>query len=101
MTYSSIPLIEGLLKDTEKHLLSVGIKITDKNRGMLETILKQEFTKNPLTQKYTPTQVVNKFLSENYQFKETLTPRSFSEETFFLIMQWGIHKASEISNFDE
>ena len=101
MTYSPIPLIKGLIRDTQEYLLSLNIEISQKENEILELTLKKEFTKSALIQKNTPTQVVNKFLSEHYNLTNKLTPRSFSEDTFFLIMQWGVHKASEMKKSNE
>ena len=101
MTYSPIPLIQGLIHDTQVYLLSLDIEISQNEKISLEKTLKKEFTKSALIQKNTPTQLVNKFLFDNYNLTSKLTPRSFSEDTFLLIMQWGIHKASEIKKSNE
>ena len=96
MTYSPIQLINGLIQDTQEYLLSIDIEMSQKEIEILELTLKKEFTKSTLIQKNTPTQVINNFLSYHYNLTNKLTPRSFSEDTFFLIMQWGVHKASEM-----
>tara|TARA_B100000902_G_scaffold150737_1_gene147241 strand:- start:530 stop:826 length:297 start_codon:yes stop_codon:yes gene_type:complete len=98
MSYSSVPLIQGLIKDTEEYLLSNGINVKKEDKDLLETTLRKEFTKSYDLQTNTPTQIVNSFLYKNYQLSSKLTPRSFSEETFMLIMQWGVHKASKIQD---
>lgn len=96
MTYSPIQLINGLIQDTQEYLLSIDIEMSQKEIEILELTLKKEFTKSTLIQKNTPTQVINNFMSDHYNLTNKLTPRSFSEDTFFLIMQWGVHKASEM-----
>jgi hypothetical protein len=101
MTYSAVPLINGLLVDTDKYLASLNITISKNEKDLLKRTLKHEFTKSMYLQKNTPTQLVNNFLLDNYELSEKLTPRSFSEETFLLIMQWGLHKASKVSNKSE
>ena len=97
MSYSPVPLINGLIADTQKYLISLDIKIAKKEIDLLQQALSSELTKNVSLQTNTPTQIVNTFLVENYELSNKLTPRSFSEETFFLIMQWGVHKASKVS----
>ena len=87
--------------DTDKYLASLNITISKNEKDLLKRTLKLEFTKSMYLQKNTPTQLVNNFLVENYELSSRLTPRSFSEETFFLIMQWGINKASRVSNKNE
>ena len=96
MSYSPVPLINGLIIDTQKYLISQKIKVTKKEKNLLKRTLENELTKNLSSQTNTPTQIVNNFLLENYELSQKLTPRSFSEETFFLIMQWGINKASKV-----
>ena len=98
MSYSPFPLINGLINDTQDYLTSVNIVITKQENDLLKSILTTELTKSLNIQTNTPTQLVNNFLVENYELSSRLTPRSFSEETFFLIMQWGINKASRVSN---
>ncbi len=96
MSYSPFPLINGLIIDTQKYLISQKIKVTKKEKNLLKRTLENELTKNLSSQTNTPTQIVNNFLLENYELSQKLTPRSFSEETFFLIMQWGVNKASKV-----
>ena len=90
MSYSPVPLINGLIIDTQEYLISQKITVTKKEKDLLKKILENELTKSLSSQTNTPTQIVNNFLLENYKLSQKLTPRSFSEETFFLIMQWGI-----------
>ena len=49
MTYSPIPLIKGLIHDTQEYLLSLNIEISQKENEILELTLKKEFTKSLLT----------------------------------------------------
>ena len=72
-------------------------RLEKKEIDLLQKTLSSELTKKIRLQTNTPTQIVNTFLLENYELSNKLTPRSFSEETFFLIMQWGVHKASKVS----
>ena len=101
MSYSPLPLINGLINDTHDYLTSVNVVITKKEKELLKSALTTELTKSLDIQTNTPTQIVNNFLKNNYELSKRLTPRSFSEETFFLIMQWGINKASTVSNKNE
>ena len=96
MSYSPVPLINGLIIDTQEYLTSQKITVTKEEKNLLKRTLENELTKSLSSQKNTPTQIVNNFLSENYELSQKLTPRSFSEETFFLIMQWGVNKASKV-----
>ena len=97
MSYSPVPLINGLIADTQEYLISLDIKIAKKEIDLLQQTLSSELTKKIRLQTNTPTEIVNTFLLENYDLSNKLTPRSFSEETFYLIMQWGVHKASKVS----
>jgi len=101
MSYSPVPLINGLIIDTLEYLTSQQITATKKEKDLFKRTLENELTKSLNSQTNTPTQIVNNFLLENYELSKKLTPRSFSEETFFLIMQWGINKASEVKNKSE
>ena len=101
MSYSPVPLINGLIIDTLEYLTSQQITATKKEKDLFKRTLENELTKSLKSQTNTPTQIVNNFLLENYELSKKLTPRSFSEETFFLIMQWGINKASEVKNKSE
>lgn len=96
MSYSPVPLINGLIIDTQEYLTSQKITVTKEEKNLLKRTLENELTKSLSSQKNTPTQIVNNFLLENYELSQKLTPRSFSEETFFLIMQWGVNKASKV-----
>ena len=96
MSYSPVPLINGLIIDTQEYLTSQKITVTKEEKNLLKRTLENELTKSLSSQTNTPTQIVNNFLLENYELSQKLTPRSFSEETFFLIMQWGGNKASKV-----
>ena len=96
MSYSPVPLINGLIIDTQEYLTSQKITVTKEEKNLLKRTLENELTKRLSSQTNTPTQLVNNFLLENYELSQKLTPRSFSEETFFLIMQWGVNKASKV-----
>ena len=96
MSYSPVPLINGLIIDTQEYLTSQKITVTKEEKNLLKRTLENELTKRLSSQTNTPTQIVNNFLLENYELSQKLTPRSFSEETFFLIMQWGVNKASKV-----
>lgn len=101
MSYSPVPLINGLIIDTQEYLTSQKITVTKEEKNLLKRTLENELTKSLSSQTNTPTQIVNNFLLENYELSQKLTPRSFSEETFFLIMQWGVNKASRLENKSE
>ena len=101
MSYSPVPLINGLIIDTQEYLTSQKITVTKEEKNLLKRTLENELTKRLSSQTNTPTQIVNNFLLENYELSQKLTPRSFSEETFFLIMQWGVNKASRLENKSE
>ena len=96
MSYSPVPLINGLIIDTQEYLTSQKITVTKEEKNLLKRTLENELKKSLSSQTNTPTQIVNNFLLENYELSQKLTPRSFSEETFFLIMQWGVNKASKV-----
>ncbi|MDA9845532.1 hypothetical protein N9C79_00970 [Acidimicrobiia bacterium] len=61
MSYSPVPLINGLIADTQKYLISLDIKIAKKEIDLLQQALSSELTKNVSLQTNTPTQIVNTF----------------------------------------
>tara|TARA_B100001121_G_scaffold122603_1_gene107474 strand:- start:390 stop:689 length:300 start_codon:yes stop_codon:yes gene_type:complete len=80
------------------YLRNEKVKIAESDFQILEKQLVFEFSLPYIDQKQTPTQLLNNFVKNKYEFEKLITPQNLGPDAHEQIMLWGIIKAKKLND---
>ncbi len=98
---SSIDLetfIKILSDSLRVYLKNEKVEITESDFQILKQQLISEFSLPYIDQKQTPTQLLNNFVKNKYNFQKLITPQNLGPDAHEQIMLWGLIKARKLND---
>ena len=80
------------------YLKNEKVKILESDFQILENQLISEFSLPYIDQKQTPTQLLNNFVKNNYEFEKLITPQNLGPDAHEQIMLWGLIKSKKLND---
>ena len=80
------------------YLKNEKVKIMESDFQILEKQLISEFSLSYIDQKKTPTQLLNDFVKNKYEFEKLITPQNLGPDAHEQIMLWGLIKAKKLND---
>tara|TARA_B100001173_G_scaffold208588_1_gene179964 strand:- start:118 stop:417 length:300 start_codon:yes stop_codon:yes gene_type:complete len=89
---------ETLSKGLKLFLKGENVKVKDLDFQELENKIIMEFELPYKQQMQTPTQLLNNFTKQNYNFEKVITPQNLGKDAHEQIMLWGVLKAKNYND---
>jgi len=90
--------IKVLSDGLKLYLKNEKVKIMESDFQILEKLLISEFSLPYIDQKQTPTQLLNNFVKNKYEFEKLITPQNLGPDAHEQIMLWGLIKAKKLND---
>ena len=80
------------------YLINEKVEIIESDFQILKNQLISEFSLPYIDQKQTPTQLLNNFVKNKYNFQKLITPQNLGPDAHEQIMLWGLIKARKLND---